>query len=348
MAGNNRVFYAAESISIGQFCTGSGIPAHGVQSASLSTTFNLQQAFELGQLDIYENIENLPSIEMNIEKCLDGYPMLLELATQGRTSPDLLSRSNQRCDIFLTLFSDSNSAASGVPIQQAYCSGMYANSISYKLPLQGPCTETLGLVGNDKLWINSVNQIWSNGSTGSGFAFNGQFTGSDAPASGIQRRWNVVMGSGAGCSVWPTNLQGITPVNGSGYNIQTNGVFGAHIQEVDISTSLNREDLLELGRVRPYFKYAKFPTAVNCTINVTAGGLIPGDGISVNGDSYNNTTDQSIYIKLADGTNFDLGTRNRLQTISYNGGSTGGEIVTISYAYQNFNHFTLTSLANPG
>ena len=339
---NNRILYACESVSIGPFQSGSGTVVHGVQTAGITTNFNLSQAFELGQLDIYEQIENLPSVEMSLEKCLDGYPLIYELCTRGHTTPDLLARSNQRADVFFTIFSDSFSAASGVPVNQMYCSGMYVNSLNYKIPLQGPITETVTLVGNDKVWINNATPVWS---AGSGFAFNGQLNGLDAPASGIQRRWNILMGSGF--SVFPTNIQGITSVNGSGFNIQSNGVFGAHIQDIDISTSLNREDLLELGRVRPYFKYAKFPTPVNCSINITAGGNDVGDNIQVNGDSFNNTTNQIIKIELSDSTVFDLGTRNRLSNIRYAGGSVGGEVVTITYDFVNYNELTITSNSDP-
>lgn len=348
MAGNNRIFYPCESVSIGPFCSASGVNVHGLQTASMTTSFNLQQAFEIGQLDIYEQIENLPSIEVSLEKCLDGYPMLIELTTRGRTGTDLLARSNQRCDVFFNIFSDSLSAASGFPVTQVYASGMYLNNISYKIPLVGPITESITLVGNDKLWISSANQIWSNQVPGSGFAFTGGFTDTDAPLSGIQRRWSIIMGSGVtNQSVWPANLPGMSVVGGSGYNVQTNGVFGSHIQEVDISTSLNREDLLELGRVRPYFKYAKFPTAVNTSISTTAGGTLPGDQINVSGDSFNNTTDQSIIIHLADSTCFDLGVHNRLSSINYTGASTGGDNVTITYSYTGYNHLSITSNTDP-
>ncbi len=343
---NNRSYFAVDAVTIGPFCTGSGLYAHGVQTATTNTSYNLEQVFELGQLGLYALVENVPNVEMTIEKVLDGYPLLYHLCTRGAPSPTLAGRSNQRADVFFTLFADSQDNASGVPQTQMYCSGMYLNSVAYKIPIQGNATETVSLVGNDKLWINSTSQIWSHGS---GFAFYGQQSGGDVPASGVQRRYNVSMGAaGPTVSVFPTNLPGITVTTGSGYNVQTAGVFGAHLQDIDISVNFNREDLFELGRRRPYYRYAKFPVPVNCTINITAGGLTPGDEQNADGDSLNNTTNQPIVIKLNDTTVIDLGNQNRLQSVSMQGGGVDGSVLTMAYAYENFNIMNVSSASDPG
>jgi hypothetical protein len=46
--------------------------ARGAQSVGMTTTFNFEQVFELGQLEIYEFIEAEPEIEVTVEKVLDG------------------------------------------------------------------------------------------------------------------------------------------------------------------------------------------------------------------------------------------------------------------------------------
>jgi hypothetical protein len=329
---NNRVFYPLHYIAIGEYCSASGIPVHGLQSVNLTTTFNLEQAFELGQLDIYENIENLPDIEITAEKVLDGYPLIYHLATRGATSKTLLNRTNQRADVILSVFSDSQDNASGSPVVQAYCSGVYLNSLNYTLPVQGNCTESVTLVGNDK--------VWKTGNT----YFDGHFDGLDAPASGVQRRQDVLMGSGTSYSKFPTEIPGI---DGEGYNQSTGSTYNAHIQDVSISVNLGREDLFELGRRKPYYKYATFPTAVDCTINITAGGTDPGDNINASSEATSNITDQAILIRLEDGTIFDLGAKNKLQSVTYSGGDTGGGVVSLAFAYQNFNYLSITSAADP-
>jgi len=330
---NNRVHYPIQYIALGEYSTASGIPVHGVQSVNVTTTFNLEQVFELGQLDIYENIDALPDVEITAEKVLDGYPVMYHLSTRGATSPTLLARSNQRADIILSIFDDDFDNSSGTPRTQAYCSGMFINSLNYNLPVQGNSTESVTWVGNDKVWKTS------------NFFFDGHFDGTDSPASGVQRRENVIMGSGQ--SAFPRDIQGITSVGPSGFNIKTNGVFGAHIQDVAISTTLGREDLFELGRRKPYYRFANFPTAVDCSINVTAGGDEPGDLVSADSEAESNLNNEIIKIKLSDGTIFDLGTKNKLQSVTYSGGNTDGGVVSLVYNYQNFNILTVTSPSDP-
>lgn len=333
---NNRLYYPAHYVAIGPYCSNSGIPVHGVQSVNMTTSFNLEQVFELGQIEIYENIEGIPNIEMTIEKVLDGYPLVYHLGTRGATSSSLSNRTNQRADIFLSTFSDALNSSSGAPLAQAYCSGMYTQSLNYTIPVQGQVRESVTFVGNDKVWKTSS------------FSFNGHFNNNDSPASpsGTMKRQNVKMGAAPTGSIWPTLLPGVTVVNGSGYNIESAGVFGAHLQDVSVSTSLNREDLFELGRRKPYYRFANFPVAVSCTINMTAGGTIPYDAVNANSDSIANLTNEPIMIKLDDGTIFDLGNKNKLQSVSYSGGDSTGGVVTVAYQFQNFNKLDIKNPRN--
>ena len=80
--------------------------AHGVQSVGITTNFNLEQAFELGQIQIYENIEGLPDVEVTLEKVLDGYPLLYHLATPNPESVGLVGRGKARADVALGIYSD--------------------------------------------------------------------------------------------------------------------------------------------------------------------------------------------------------------------------------------------------
>ena len=68
----NRIYFANQQVAFkSRWCLlavdtaqNRWTAAHGVQSAAVTTTFNLEQAFELGQLSIYENIEGVPDIEV--------------------------------------------------------------------------------------------------------------------------------------------------------------------------------------------------------------------------------------------------------------------------------------------
>ena len=58
---NNRVFYAAKKAGIAPLGSNSYTTLRGLQSIGLTTSFNLEQVFKIGQLAIYENVGGLDS-----------------------------------------------------------------------------------------------------------------------------------------------------------------------------------------------------------------------------------------------------------------------------------------------
>ena len=61
MAANDRIFYACQGVSVAPFASTANVTTgqmvHGLQSVGITTNFSLEQAFELGQIEIYENID---------------------------------------------------------------------------------------------------------------------------------------------------------------------------------------------------------------------------------------------------------------------------------------------------
>ena len=324
---NNRIYFAVQQVGIAVLGSNNYTLVHGVQSIGITTTFNLEQVFELGQLSLYENIENIPDVECTIEKVLDGNALIYALASSGAASNTLSGRSNSRCMVALSVFRDTQDRASGDAIAQATLSGMYVSALTYTLPVDGNCTESVTLVGNDKTWAS-----------GAACTFDGQFTNTrDTPraTTGVQRRENVSMNT----SFWPTEIPGLRLNSGNEGN--NSGIL-VHIQNTTISTNLGREELFELGRRGPYFRFVTFPIEVTCSIDVTTG---LGDLVNAAADPAGGTnlTDQRIYITLDDGTIFDLGTANKLSSITQTGGdATGGNSVT-TYNYSNFNDLIVRS-----
>jgi hypothetical protein len=85
MSVNNRIFYSCQGVAIQGFqdtTVATGQMVHGLQSIGITTNFNLEQAFEIGQLEIYENIEGTPDVEVSLEKLLDGYDLVYHMASQ--------------------------------------------------------------------------------------------------------------------------------------------------------------------------------------------------------------------------------------------------------------------------
>ena len=363
---NNRIFYAIQALGFaehdvlcpldsGALHAGSGthpsgfVTAHGVQSVGLNTTFNLEQVFELGQLELYENIEGIPDIELTAQKVLDGYPLLYHLATPGATSATLVGRSNERCYAALNIYPDTFDNASGTPLQSVGMSGMYVSSLSYTLNVEGSSTEDVTMVGNNKEWV----------ATGLDHFTPSSFDGSDAPLSlalsgGVAQRENILMGTGVSMdsaglitgvsgSLWPTEIDGI---DGDGWNQESDGSYLAHLQTVTVSTDLGREELFELGRRSPYHRFVSFPTEVTCAIDTTSseGDLIDALADPVGGS---NLTDQKIFIWVEEGTRLNLGTKNKLASVTYGGGDAGGGNVVVSYNYSNFNSLKVTHVQDP-
>lgn len=333
----NRIFYAVQAVGVATDGSTSYTPIHGLQSASINTSFNLEQVFEIGQISIYENIENLPEIEVSLEKVIDGYIPIYCLCTRGTIGNTLTERAIPKCTLAFSLFSDANNSASGTPTAEVNMSGMFVSQVSYTCPVEGSCTESVSLVGNNKIWKTAA------------FTFSGSiFNNADEPLAltsglgGVQRRENVVFG-GANDTLLPYGTNGIPGISTSGTNNKTNDVYGAHVTQLSASVGLNRTDILELGRRNPFFKYVNFPVEVTSEIQVHT---LQGDNVSATETGYagsgNNLVNQRIVIKLEEGLKIDLGTRNKLQSVTYGGADVGGGNASVTYSYRNFNDFTVS------
>ena len=343
MSTNKRIFYACQGVGIanmGEATFTNLSMVHGLQSVGMTTNFNLEQAFELGQLEIYENIEGTPDVEVTMEKVLDGYPLIYHLATTGvgAGSKLLANRSKQRCDLRLAILDEGeNNIAQSSPEVEVYCSGMYVSSISYSLPTDGNSTESVTLVGNEKQWLTTGH--------GLGATDFDDFNGSDMPAAsgngGIQRREDVDLS----VCILPVGIKGVNGSSaGNGWDTSA-GEPRVHLQNISISTDFSREEVLELGRRNPYYRPANFPIEVTCEIEAitTSGDFIGAyelgdpDLYSNPVNSGNNTGEETIYIQTKAGYGFDLGTKNRVSSVSYGGGDAGGGNATTTYSYANFN-----------
>jgi hypothetical protein len=358
MAQNNRIFYACQAVALApcfeEADASNTFFAHGVQSVGINTNFNLEQAFELGQIQIYENIEEVPDIEVTLEKVLDGYPLLYHLASPAAESSNLVGRSKERCCVALGIYDESKDAVSGNAPVEVYMSGMYISNISYTLPTDGNCTESITLVGNHKVWGTSSPKLIT-ADTASEIPKDSDGRGLDEPlaifgSGGIQRREDVLMDQ---CII-PTSVYGVSGT-GVGNNWDTaNTTPRAHIQNCSISVDLGREDINELGRKSPYYRAPQFPVEVTCELEViaTSGDFVnayeEGDPAYNNTrDQGNNTAEEAIKMVLRDGTVFDLGIKNRLSSITYGGGDAGGGNATITYSYSTFNDLAVTHPQDP-
>lgn len=338
---NNRIHWACQAVGFAADGSESYTKVKGLQSVGTTTTFNLEQVFELGQLAIYENVEEIPDIEVTMEKVLDGDPLIYHLATPGATVGTLIGRSNEKCAAALSIFGETQDSASGTPNAQVTMSGLYVSSLSYTLPSEGNCTESVTLVGNHKVWA-----------TGGTYTFDGSiYDNTDTPSSGVQRRQDVIFGAGVTSSTLPGGTGGGIPgVNDSGKNIDSPTGDGcvAHFSNITVSADLGREALNELGHKAPYFRFVNLPVEVSTDFELISsdGDLVDATEAGAAGGG-NNLTDHTIILKLADTTVIDCGTKNKLSNVTYGGGDAGGGNVTTTFSYVGFNDLTITQANDP-
>ena len=344
MARNQRIFYACQAVAI----TGRGGEVHaanvvkGLQSVGMSSTFTLDQVFEMGQIEIYENIEEVADIEVTLEKVIDGEKLIYDLASSGACKTDVVSATKARSDVYLAVFDDGLSHATGVPRNVCMNSGMFISSVSYTYSIDGSATESVTLVGNDRFWNESGEGVLGGESVpysgwrefenevGGASGVTYQLDGTDAPVSGVVRRVDV--------DIAGSTLPALLKAQGGDDSSAEAGISSnAHIQSIAVSTDFGQENIQELGRFGPYHRYATFPVEVTCDFEViaTSGGLIDVSGAAPN------LSNHELVIKDTAGTVINLGSKNKLSSVSYSGGDTGGGNATVSYSFSNFNVLTV-------
>jgi hypothetical protein len=317
---SNRVFYAVQSVGLATPVerldpdtkpTESFTTVQGVQSVGLNTNFNLEPVYQLGQLELYDNYEEVPEVEITLNKVLDGKDTLYQQCMGEGT---LVELANYVTAFQLSIYEDTQSRAQGNGAK-VICNPAYLSSVTYTFPTEGNATEEVTLVANDK--------VWSSTSTASAPAESGSLQ--------IVRR-NLVKTTGEGASVIPYGASGGIPNN-------------SRIQNITISMNLGREQIRELGRRTPYYRYINFPVEITTEFQVVA--LDVGDQV---GAEESNTVcsnpkalaNKPIKIVLCDGMTIDLGSKNKLRSVNYTGGDTGGGNATITYSYVTYNDFDFT------
>jgi len=342
-ASNHRIHYGCHSIQIkprtkNQEHINWYIPA-GVQEINLNTSFNLDNLFELGQIDIYDQLEGIPIVEVDISKIFDGTPSVYSMTMCGGISgisyvndKNLIELSNNQADFQLGIWSDQVSSTTGEANFWAYCSGMYVKGIEYNFDVNNLFTEKISLIGHAKIWnqdspmedLNTTTDpYWSDLGSQAFSAANRSFFSLEYP--------NTIL---------PTGFGGI---NTSLSNI--------HIQNINISADFGRNSLLELGKFSPYHAEIDFPVEITTEISI-----IGTDGDYVQSSEYYNCQNKDktpeFPIRLCVCSNgcsiagpgkfiLDLGQKNKLSSVEYSGGATDGDNVIITYQFKTYNYFKI-------
>jgi len=350
---NNRIFYAVQAVKVRPCKTTNGVTTYGaervlrgVQSVGMTTNFNLEQVYQLGQLELYDNVEEVPDIEVTLTKVLDGTRSLYNASTDGSAGDGnylgLTEIADRRCDLALGIWNDTKPRTSGSADYYVVCTGMYVSSVAYNLASDGNFTEDVTLVGNHKKWgMNTGGGITS---FGSGIAAD--------ESKRVAKRWAL-----AGNTIIPKQVAGVAASGGIALSSLTQA-SGVHLNSMTLNCNLGREQINELGRRAPYYRYINFPVEVTAEIEVTATkgdnvdaddfGLLTGCSAAASGNLYDGII--TAYVcdtNLANGSVayiIDLGNKNKLTSVNYTGGDTGGGNATITYSFQTFNTFRVSGV----
>jgi hypothetical protein len=294
---NNRVFYASQGVSVG------GTAVQGAQSVGITTNFNLEQAFQLGQLALYDNISLDPEVEITVSKVLDGEDSIWKLSSTTGTS--LIDNANDTTTVVVGIGSDTSSSLSST--SAITCTGMFVSSVSYTFPVDGNLTEEISFVGNAKALTGSVSAPVTTTNT-------------------VLRRQNVnIAGSTIPVEVAGKNITNITISADLGretmYKLGSLAPFHRFVNfplEVTCEFEVSATDLDGVA--------VNLPSAA-------CSGLAPNDR-SILIDVCDGTG--------ASAYSFDLGTKCKLTSINYSGGDTGGGNATVTYSYSTYNELDIT------
>jgi hypothetical protein len=370
---NYRTYWAVEAIGTAKEGVGTGgVTAFqfmpGVQSVGISTNFNLEQIFQLGQLEIYQDLEDIPDIEVSVEKVIEGNKALgyvafidpdthIDAVADANIETTISGNQNNKVDVGFVVNQDTHEAVGdNDSLVSAWMSGMYLSSATFNFATDGYFTESLNLVGNHQIWTVPAGGEFTG-------APNSDFGGAaeDLDVGTVLRRETIYfedLPAPLGVKKLDNATAGLSAVAGD--------IGDLGIASMNISVDFGREPMYRLGQKLPYHRYVTFPVEV--TTDIEAYVTDPDDMVidaypeqnnvqKAAGDDGSNTHQLKFHIQdgaVTDVKNagggavetrhtFDLGKNNYLQSVTWNGLSTDGTNATITYSYRNFNRLDVTS-----
>jgi hypothetical protein len=347
-----RIIYATQAIGLGSGglpVSGTNIPAegtnfswlHGVQTVGLNTTFTSEQLFELGQLQVYQNVDDLPNVEISIERVLDGWKLAYLQSVGQAGTGNVLEAGKSKTDAVFLIYEDTKTAASGAaPLSLIHCKDMVVSNVSYTLSTDGNFSESLTLSGFDRQWYSTALAPVTPFRTID--VIPDMPFGTGAGAKTVLKRQNFIIGSSTIPKTVRDNLR-----NQSG-----------NIQGITISADFGRENNLELGKFDPYTRFITVPLETTCEFKIHS---LSGNWVNASGSAPrsadNGQFKEQIIVHLATDANataasgwvrIDLGSGCRLTSVNYGGGDAGGGNATDTYNYSSFNYFRVSDSWSAG
>lgn len=270
---NKRIYYAIQAVAaepINSFGEklGTKIKLQGLQSVVINTDFDYEPIPQLGSLAVYDQRKTASNIEMQLSKIIDNKPPLYLLLTQGTqadsSNKNIYDLSERKSDLYLGVWPDINTFASGNSIQTVRCSGMSISSVEYNFTTDS-FLETITLQGTNKTWLNPAELLEpQNPQDGSR---NPLVQPPPCPANPgcvpVPNR-DVIPDNVVVAGRHSIDFEGSILPTGSG------GIYAPlddlRILSINIKCDIDREKVYQIGSAVPAHNYIISPTTISCYI----------------------------------------------------------------------------------
>lgn len=302
---NKRVFYASQAVAVGP-SGGTATTVTGAQSVTMNTNFNIEQVFQLGRLAVYDNVVGDPSVEITVNKVLDGGSLLYTLAVG---SGSIVNTANEVSKVVFVVGDDTKEVISdtdSADFTSITCEPIYLNSLSYSFSVDGDFTEEASFIGLSK--VAGTDSLTA------------PSEGSDTTQT-VLRRQNLSSGSTLPAAV-----------------------SGANISSISFSADFGRESMYKLGQFKEFHRYVNFPLEISLDFEVIADSLddyevdVPDSACS--GLNLPKEDISLVFCNSSGTDKYQFDFQNAtLTSVAFNGGDTGGGNATLTYSYTVYNSF---------
>jgi hypothetical protein len=275
-----------------------------VQSVGINTNLNLENIFQLGQLEVYQEYEEIPEIEVTINRLLNDKQTLYGMMIGNGTIIDNL---NAHSALRFTLYEDKTTDDPNPAQSTQYTiSPAYLSQITYTFPVDGNFTEEVTVVSNNKVASSTTVP---------------NFTEKEGK---ILRRGSFGPGSIMPNTVGAKKVQSVSvSINFGREDLRELGKRKPFIKYINLPLEIT--------------------TTIEVLATESGDGLLAQIGADCDSTRTPATNFETIKIATCDGMVLDLGAKNKLLSTSFSGGDASGGNATITYNYRNFNTLTYTS-----
>lgn len=133
----NRIFYACQAVAI------NGSTVHGAQSVGITTSFDLEPVFQLGQVKPVDILTVTPNVELTVTRAL---------TSQNATiwSGDFITNVGSANKTVCIAIGDDTSPLLSGGTASIYCTGAGISGVTYTFPVDGIFTEEVTFVAQNK------------------------------------------------------------------------------------------------------------------------------------------------------------------------------------------------------